>query len=223
MVIWNSGETIAMKIISKSDFQDFVNNLIKDDSYNIIGVKSRGNKFAFSPLQTAEELRLDYDVTLLPPKKFFFPQRETLFTYDLAGGFSAKQPDEAKPMLIIGVHPYDIVALLHMDEIFRETKSDPYYFKKRESSIIIGVNIQKLSKWNFSSYMGSSTVEYGFDLMLTDLGNRYIINVGSQKGEELLSKYAKNITTSAGSRHTDRRTEKTGNNEPLSTNFRFFP
>ena len=195
MVIWNSGETIVMKIISKSDFQDFVNNLIKDDSYNVIGVKSRGNKFAFSPLQTAEELRLDYDVTLLPPKKYFFPQRETLFTYDLAGGFSAKKPDEAKPMVIIGVHPYDIVALLHMDEIFRETKSDPYYFKKRESSIIIGVNIQKLSKWNFSSYMGSSTVDYGFDLMLTDLGNRYIINIGSQKGEELLSKYAKNITT----------------------------
>ena len=71
-------------------------------------------------------------MTLLPPKKYFFPQRETLFTYDLADGFSAKNPEEAKPMVIIGVHPYDIVALLHMDEIFRETKSDPYYFKKRE-------------------------------------------------------------------------------------------
>ena len=38
-------------------------------------------------------------------------------------------------------------------------------------------------------------VDYGYDLMLTDLGNRYAINVGSQKGEELLSKYAKNVTT----------------------------
>jgi sulfhydrogenase subunit beta (sulfur reductase) len=52
-------------------------------------------------------------------------------------------------MMIIGVHPYDIVALLHMDEIFRETKSDPIYFKKRESSIIIGVNIQKMSNGTF--------------------------------------------------------------------------
>ncbi len=146
------------------------------------------------PLETAEELRLDYDVTLLPPKKYFFPQRETLFTYDLAGGFSAKNPEESVPMVIIGVHPYDIVALLHMDEIFRETKSDPYYFKKREASIIIGINMQKMSKWNFSSFMGSAAIDYGYDLMLTDLGNRYAINVGSQKGEELLSKYAKNVT-----------------------------
>ena len=44
--------------------------------------------------------------------------------------FPPKNPDEPKPMVIVGVHPYDIVALLHMDEIFRETKSDPYYFKK---------------------------------------------------------------------------------------------
>jgi NAD(P)H-flavin reductase/formate hydrogenlyase subunit 6/NADH:ubiquinone oxidoreductase subunit I len=183
-----------MKIISKGDFKDFVNALIKDESRHTIGVKARGSKFAFGTLESADELRLDYDVTLLPPKKYFFPQRETLFTYDLVNGFSAKNPEDAKPMVIIGVHPYDIVALLHMDEIFRDTKSDPYYFKKRESSVIIGINIQKMSKWNFSSYMGCSVIDYGYDLMLTDLGNRYGINVGSSKGEALLYKYAKNIT-----------------------------
>jgi NAD(P)H-flavin reductase/NAD-dependent dihydropyrimidine dehydrogenase PreA subunit len=183
-----------LKIISKEDFLDFVNSLIADNYWNVIGVKSRGNKFAFGPLGSADELRLDYDVTLLPPKKYFFPQRETLFTYNLSGGFSAKNPEESKPMVIIGVHPYDIVALLHMDEIFSETKSDPYYFKKRESSIIIGINIKKMSKWNFSSFMGSAVIDYGYDLMLTDLGNRYAISVGSQKGGELLSKYSKNVT-----------------------------
>jgi NAD(P)H-flavin reductase/formate hydrogenlyase subunit 6/NADH:ubiquinone oxidoreductase subunit I len=191
--IKNNGEN-GMKIISKEDFQSFINALIQEDSWNVIGVKSRGNKFAFAPLNSADELRLDYDVTLLPPKKYFFPQRETLFTYDISNGFSAKDPIETKPMVIIGVHPYDIIALLHMDEIFRETKSDSYYFKKRESSIIIGVNIQKMSKYNFSSYMGCATADYGYDLMITDLGNRYAINVGSQKGEDLLSKYAKNVT-----------------------------
>jgi hypothetical protein len=114
-----------LKIIYKEDFLKFVNALIADNYWNVIGVKSRGNKFAFGPLESADELRLDYDVTLLPPKKYFFPQRETLFTYNLSGGFSAKNPEASKPMVIIGVHPYDIVALLHMDEIFSETKSDP--------------------------------------------------------------------------------------------------
>jgi sulfite reductase subunit B len=184
-----------MKIISKEDFQNFISALLKDDSLDVIGVKSRGSKYAFGSLDSAEELRLDYDVTLLPPKKYFFPQRETLFTYDISNGFSTKNPDEPKPLVIVGVHPYDIVALLHMDEIFRETKSDPHYFKKRDATTIIGINIQKMSKWNFSSFMGSASVDYGYDLMLSDLGNRYLINIGSQKGEDLLTKYAKNVTT----------------------------
>ena len=50
---WN-----GMKIISKEDFQSFVNALIQEDSWNVIGVKSRGNKFAFAPLDSADELRL---------------------------------------------------------------------------------------------------------------------------------------------------------------------
>jgi NAD(P)H-flavin reductase/NAD-dependent dihydropyrimidine dehydrogenase PreA subunit len=183
-----------MKIISKSDFNNFISALLEDKSFDVIGVKSKGSKFVFGPLDYANELRLDYDVTLLPPKKYFFPQRETLFTYNLQGGFSAKTPQEAKPMVIVGVHPYDIVALLHMDEIFRETKSDPYYFMKRNSSIIIGINPQKMSKWNFSSFMGCADVEHGYDLLLTDLGNRYAINIGSEKGEDLLEKFAKNIS-----------------------------
>jgi NAD(P)H-flavin reductase/formate hydrogenlyase subunit 6/NADH:ubiquinone oxidoreductase subunit I len=183
-----------MRVISKKDFANFVNSLTKDNALNVIGVKSKGSKFAFGPLESASELRLDYDVTLLPPKKYFFPQRETLVTYDVANGFFAKDPADFKPTVIIGVHPYDIVALLHMDEIFRETKSDPYYFEKRKSSIIIGVNMQNMSKWCFAPQMGCATTEYGYDLMLTDLGNRYAINIGSQKGEALLDKYAKNVT-----------------------------
>ena len=40
-----------MNIISKEDFNNFVNALIKDESWNVIGVKARGNKFAFAPLE----------------------------------------------------------------------------------------------------------------------------------------------------------------------------
>ena len=76
-----------MRIILKEDFAKFVDALIKNKSLNVIGVKSRGSKFAFGELESASELRLDYDVTLLPPKKYFFPQRETLVTYNVANGF----------------------------------------------------------------------------------------------------------------------------------------
>jgi NAD(P)H-flavin reductase/ferredoxin len=158
-----------------------------------VGVKSKGNKYAFGPLESADELRLDYDITLLPPKKYFFPQRETLFSFDVAKGVFTETSTDVKPRVIIGVAPYDLVALLHMDEVFRETKSDPYYAEKRNTSIIIGINIQRMSKWNFSAVMGCATIDHGYDLMLTDLGAKYAVEIGSSKGEELLTKYARNV------------------------------
>jgi sulfhydrogenase subunit beta (sulfur reductase) len=108
-----------VRIISKEEFANFVGSLIQDDSLNTIGVKSKGNKFAFGKLESANELRLDYDVTLLPPKKYFFPQRETLVTYNVANGFFAQDSANLKPMVIIGVHPYDLVALLHVKMVLR--------------------------------------------------------------------------------------------------------
>src|SRR3972149_6571269 len=182
-----------MKIISKQDFSEFVNSLIKGGSWNVVGVKSKGDKYAFGPLESADELRLDYDTTLLPPKKYFFPQRETLFSFDMATGVFTEASTVVKPKVIVGVSPYDLVALLHMDEVFRETKADPYYAEKRNTSIIIGINIQKMTKWNFSAVMGCATIDHGYDLMLTDLGAKYAVEIGSSKGEELLTKYAKNV------------------------------
>jgi hypothetical protein len=57
-----------------------------------------------------------------------------------------------------------------------------YYFEKRTPSVIIGVNMQRMSKWYFSAYMGCATVDYGYDLMLTDSETGTAISVGSQKG-----------------------------------------
>lgn len=38
--------------------------------------------------------------------------------------------------------------------------------------------------------MGTLTADEGYDLHLTDLGNRYAVDVGTQTGEQLLAKYA---------------------------------
>ncbi|MFW6071239.1 MAG: Ni/Fe hydrogenase subunit beta, partial [Candidatus Bipolaricaulota bacterium] len=71
-----------MKVISKSNFSKFVDDLIEKDEREVVGAQAKSNEFAFNPLESAEDLRLDYDVTILPPKKYFMPQRETLVEYN---------------------------------------------------------------------------------------------------------------------------------------------
>ena len=180
-----------VKIIAKKDLNTFVNNLIKDKKHDVVGVKTKGIKFVFGPLENASELRLDYDVTILPPKKYFLPPYETLMDFNLNKPFNVKESDVAKPRIIIGVHPYDIIALEQTDEIYLDSQKDDFYKKRRDNTIIIGVDIQKVSEKSFAASMKTHVTDSGFDLMLTYLDDSYAVTIGSEKGKTLLEKYGK--------------------------------
>jgi len=100
-----------VKIINKNEFNEFVNAIIKEGKYDVVGVKEKRERFVFDQLNTANELRLDYDVTILPPKKYFLPQIEKLMDYDLSKSFYDKKSDANVPRIIIVIHPYDIIAI----------------------------------------------------------------------------------------------------------------
>ena len=124
-----------MKVISKEGFQAFVDALIEDGSLDVEGVKAKGPKFAFGPLDCAKQLRLDYDTTILPPKKYFLPQYETMMEFDISKPFEVKPIKAMKKKVIIGVHPYDIVAIKQMDQYYMETDPDAVYMARRKNSM----------------------------------------------------------------------------------------
>ncbi len=142
-----------MKILSKQDFSAFVNSLIQDDSIDVEGVKSKGEKFAFGPLESAAELRLDYDVTILPPKKYFLPQYETVMTFDLSSPDGVEGSAIAKKRVIIGVHPYDLSAIQQMDKYFLDTNVDDIYLQKRKNTLLIGLTPVNVSERRFSAIL----------------------------------------------------------------------
>ena len=181
----------SVRIITKKNLKDFVRNLIKDKKYETIGVKEKGIKFAYGPLEKADELRLDYDITLLPPKKYFLPQIEKLIEYNLEKKFEYRKEEKIKPRILIGVHPYDIIALEQTDKLYLDSQEDDYYKKKRENTIIIGSDIEKVNERSFAASMNTHVTDSGFDLLLTNIDEDYAVTIGSKKGEYLLSKHAK--------------------------------
>lgn len=176
-----------MKAIGKAEFSNFVDELIANDPREVIGVQAKSNKFAFDPLESSDNLRLDYDVTILPPKKYFMPQRETLVKYNTNEG-EMEAVNEVIPRIILGIHPYDLIAIQQMDKVFEETHSDEHYLEKRRQSVLVGVNMKNVSDWSFANTMGTATTETGYDLMLTDIGDKYAVEIGSAKGSDLLNK-----------------------------------
>ncbi|MFA5795311.1 MAG: 4Fe-4S dicluster domain-containing protein [Candidatus Brocadiia bacterium] len=186
-------KTLAgFKLIGKKDLNGFVAKLINGGKYRVAGVVAKDGRYAFSDLSDASELCLDYDVTLLPPKKYFYPQKETYLGFDKNNGKISFDPIiDSKPTVLVGVHSYDIKAIELMDKVFTGDNLDPNYLAKRQNTVIIGMDCLNPSPKSFSKSMDTNTASSGFDLMLTDLGKDYLVEIGTDKGAKLLSQYAK--------------------------------
>ena len=180
-----------MKVISKKDFNDFITTLINDESMDTHGVKSKGEKFVFGELESYEDLRLDYDTTILPPKKYFMPQYETLMHCKLSSPFDINEDEPQKPLILIGVHPYDIIAINQMDVYYCNDDVSKSYLDRRKNTIIIGSDVLNIHDKAFFGSMNTGQVKNGYDLLLTDLGDKIAIEIGTEKGTDLLDKAAR--------------------------------
>jgi len=151
--------------------------------HKVFGVQAVGDRFKFAELEQADNLRLDYDVTVLPPKKYFQPPREALSSFG-PEGFKSCVADE--PFVLLGVHPYDMVAISQMDKLFTLDECDIHYVKRRENATIVVSDIQRASENSFAGCMKTTTVDEGFDILVTQIGADMLADARTEKGEALL-------------------------------------
>lgn len=175
---------MSVKKITKNGFASFVDALIQAES--VIGVQAKGDRFDFVPLESAKDLRLDYDVTLQPPKRFFLPPMEVLLTYEIGGAYESQI--NGRKFVLLGVHPYDVVAINQMDELFRQDNYDAHYMTRRSNATIIACDVVRASDHVFASCMNTAVVRKGYDILLTDIGDGYVMEAATPRGEELLGK-----------------------------------
>jgi len=167
--------------LTEGALQAWVERLIAKQ--RVIGVQAKDDHFVYDDLKRAGDLRLDHDVTLLPPVRFLLPVSEELMTYDQKG-YESVRDDE--PFILLGVHPYDLVAIHQMDKVFAQGHLDPHYMERRAHSTIIACDVETPSKNCFAGEMGTATVQDGFDVLLTRIDGAYLAESGTVKGDELL-------------------------------------
>ena len=174
---------MSVKKLDQAALDSWVDSLIA--KHKVYGVQAARDRFAFKPLAHAADLRLDYDVTMLPPKKYFLPQTDDLVTFKRSGGYESVLDSE--PFVLLGVHPYDMVAINQMDTVFSSDNYDVHYMTRRDNATIVACDVQNASPDVFAGYMGSATVKEGFDVLLTKVGDAWLADARTDKGEALLN------------------------------------
>jgi ferredoxin len=175
------------RIIDKSALADLYQGLRREYD-EVAGPVAKGKTFVFDTLHDVADLRLDYDTTILPPKKYFLPADERLLRFNRATGDVFDAEPSRTTRALFGVHPCDINALLLLDEIFLDAYPDPYYRAAREATFIIGVSCMP-EAGHLCNVFGTDEIHRGFDLFLTDLGDRYFLSCRSVAGSEIVDKY----------------------------------
>lgn len=180
---------MSLQILEKGAIAPLVEALMAD--YRVVGPKAKGPKFAFGPIADPADLRLDYDTTILPPKKVLQPQHERLATFNLEGEPAATSVIKAEPTVLFGVHTCDLKAIRLLDEAFSDDYPDAHYLARREQTLLVSIEcLEPCDELSFCKDMGTLNPNGGYDLHLTETESGYLVEVGSEAGEELLAKYA---------------------------------
>ncbi|MBL7065215.1 MAG: 4Fe-4S dicluster domain-containing protein [Anaerolineae bacterium] len=179
---------MSLRILDKGALAPLVNALMAD--YQVIGPQAKGPQFAFGPITDPAPLRLDYNTTILPPKKVLQPPRERLATFTVQDEPQVEPVIEARPTVLLGVHTCDLRAIRLLDEAFSQDYPDAHYLERRRQTVIVSLEcLEPCDEHSFCKSMGTLTADEGYDLHLTDLGPAYAVDVATEAGEQLLSRY----------------------------------
>jgi len=171
--------------LEKKDLGTFVDYLRKD--HRVVAPVKKENQFVFADVDSAEEISLEYIPTILPPKKYFFPQKEKLGAFKIGQTTLADTSVDIQPTVIFGVHTCDIDGIECLDTVFFKDPADPYYKKRKKSIVLIGYECMfPCDEFASCVTMDTHVPKAGYDIMITDAGSKYILHINSNEGEKII-------------------------------------
>lgn len=133
-------------------------------------------------------------------KQFLFPPVATVATAERTdGGWQMQTPDhEAPQYAFLGVRACEIAAMQVQDRVFLDGPYiDPIYQKRRDNAFIIAVNCTQAAATCFCTSMKTGPqCDGGFDLALTEIRDGFIVESGSESGDEVLQRLPTQSTDS---------------------------
>lgn len=172
------------RVIDRDDLPSLVAAFM--ERYEVIAPVKRGSKYVFSAVDSFEDIALDYPTTIASPKKYLMPAKETLFEFNAEENAVAEYTCEVPARVLFGVHACDINGMLNLNSVFTDPRyPDPYYQARNDATLIVGIGCTP-SEHCFCNLMDSEEARPSYDLFLTDIGDKYLVSIGSVVAANIL-------------------------------------
>jgi len=148
------------------------------------------NVVQFSEVASSGEALLDFANSVVPPKALFFPQTESLFTFQRGRGELDLKPEGGllTERAIFGMRQCDIQSLGVLDAVFSAETQDSHYLEKRGKTIVVGLACTEPETTCFCTCFDIDPFSAdGSDILLADLGQEYLALVSTDRGASLVN------------------------------------
>lgn len=172
-------------ILPKNDLPELLQSWRKE--YTVYLPQKLERFSHFMPLDDANARILEQPHnTRIPPKALFLPMTEALVKFTRFGTYEDAKM-EISPRIVFGMRPCDAQAVQLLDTVFeQEQYTDPFWVKRQEKTIRIGLGCHVPCANGFCTTVGYGPFSKdGLDVLLTDLGDSFLVEVLSESGKTL--------------------------------------
>ena len=171
-------------IISKDKLNDWLVALKK---YALFAPTESNGVILYTKLNDPNEIVLERN-SLRPPKEVLYPQTEKMFEFSSGKKREISTPElDGEKKIIFGIRPCDARSFSVLDHVFNGEYKDVYYLSKRKNTALIGLACTTPDINCFcTSLDGGPGSKDDVDILLTDIGDKYYVDVLTEKGKALV-------------------------------------
>lgn len=143
-----------------------------------------GGDVAFGVIESPDEIVWEYGHDVYPPKRFLLPHFEDMFRYECGEAVRVESLAGAPAQAIVGVRSCDVKAIRFQERFFTLPIVDPYYKARSDNTVLFSLVCNEPPKKECFCICCDSGpyLHSDFDVQLTDLGDRFLYEIGSEKG-----------------------------------------
>jgi len=175
-------------VIAATALSDWVGALLKRGQV-VAPRLLQGSDVAYDVVGSADQVAWQYVSSISPLKRQLFPQTDELFCWHRQPGYGLQlMPlcDEVESVFL-AIRPCDLSSVLFLDKVFSREPADTYYLARRRQSTLVALACTQPAEHCFCVCAHAGPfLENGYDMQLTPLGDRYLVEVGTEKGAALV-------------------------------------
>jgi sulfhydrogenase subunit beta (sulfur reductase) len=182
------GNNPSRKFITQAELNAWLDSLAAERV--LIAPRAVAGVALYHRVANSKEIAWGISRPVLPVKEVFFPPTERLMIIQKNRQdvhLSETLLDETQ--IVFGVKPCEAHGARLLDALFLDTPpADPYYARRREKTVLIGLACREMGPTCFCTSVGGAPDEAGdVDVMLYEVQDGYVLEMVTDKANELVA------------------------------------